>query len=386
MLVNGKYYRSIWLKEAGVVQTFDQRKLPHEIQIIDLKTAKDSVNAIKDMVVRGAPLIGVTACYGIYLAAYFAMKWGIANSDSYIKEASADLRKARPTAVNLMWAVDTMTAELDKADNLENKVDIALKTAKRIEDEDAEMCRNIGLNGLKIIEDISRKKKGGTVNILTHCNAGWIAVVDYGTATAPIYAAHQKGIKVHVWVDETRPWNQGARLTSWELTQNGVPNTLIADNTGGLLMQRREVDAVITGADRVTMNGDAANKIGTYLKALAAEDNEVPFYIALPKSTFDWKKFDGIKEIEIEERGGDEMHYVSGKTKAGTIETVRITHPDTIAKNYGFDVTPAKLITGLITERGIIHPPFLDNISKMYPEYDKTIYKTIIEHHRKQIL
>lgn len=378
MLVNGKYCRSIWLKEEGIVQTFDQRKIPHEIKIVDLKSADDASNAIKDMVVRGAPLIGVTACYGIYLAAYNAKRENVSDYDSYIKNAAADIRKARPTAVNLMWAVDRMTAEIGKIESLEGKIDIALKTAKKIEDEDAEMCRNIGLNGLKIIEEISRKKKGDVVNILTHCNAGWIAVVDYGTATAPIYAAHQKGIKVHVWVDETRPWNQGARLTSWELTQNNVPNTLIADNTGGHLMQHEMVDMVITGADRVTMNGDAANKIGTYLKALAAKDNNVPFYIALPKSTFDWKKFDGIKEIEIEERGGDEMHYISGKTESGAIEKVRITHPDAKAKNYGFDVTPARFITGLITEKGIIHPPFLENILRMYPEQ-----KEIVEKNRK---
>ena len=297
MKIEGKEYRTIWFDEKNqVVKIIDQTKLPHQFIIKDLKIVKDAINAIKTMEVRGAPLIGATAAYGLVLAIMEN------NDQTFLKKSSEDLINSRPTAINLKWAVDRMMKKLSGI-NSDRSLNIALNEAKEICEEDVKFCENIGLNGLKIIEEIYNKKKD-TVNILTHCNAGWLATIDWGTATSPIYHAHKKGIKVHVWVDETRPRNQGASLTSYELNEEGVPNTIIADNTGGILMQRGEVDMCIVGTDRTIATGDVANKIGTYLKALAAKDNNVPFYVALPSSTIDWETTD-LKNIPIEERNSE---------------------------------------------------------------------------------
>ena len=305
MNVDGKHYRTIWAKEDDIktVQIIDQRWLPHKFVIEDLRTLDDVCAAIKEMHVRGAGLIGATAGYGMYLA---TLKAPTDSFDEYMKEAGEKLKATRPTAVNLQWAVERQLNDMGIAKGIDNlpavKGYIALQTATRIADEDADFCRRIGEHGVKLIEEISDKKNGETVNILTHCNAGWLAFVDYGSATAPIYEAFNKGIDVHVWVDETRPRNQGARLTAWELNGHGVKHTVIPDNVGGHLMQHGLVDMVITGTDRTTYTGDICNKVGTYLKALAAKDNNVPFYIALPSSTFDWQMRDGIKDIPIEQR------------------------------------------------------------------------------------
>lgn len=352
MKVNQKHYRTIWLNEnkANSICIIDQRFLPHEFIIEELNSLQDLIIAIKEMHIRGAGLIGATAGFGVYLACIEASK--SSNFEETLKKLSTELKNSRPTAVNLEWAVNRQLKEIETVTSAADKISIALKTAQVIADEDAEFCRNIGLHGVTLIEDISKKKNGQRVNILTHCNAGWLAFVDYGSALAPIYEAKNKGIDIHVWVDETRPRNQGANLTAWELHNNNVPHTVISDNTGGHLMQHSMVDLVITGADRVTKSGDAANKIGTYLKALAAKDNDIPFYVALPSSTFDWNISDGLKEITIEERGGEEVKYVSGLHN-GEIKSVLVTPEESRAANYGFDVTPARLITGLITERGI---------------------------------
>ena len=345
MHINGKEFRTIWFdKKDQVVKIIDQTKLPHKFEIKNLKTAKDAINAIKTMEVRGAPLIGATAAYGIVLAI-------IENNDpAFIKKSSGDLIKSRPTAINLKWAVDRMSKKLSGVNNNE-VLKIALAEAKQICEEDVKFCENIGLNGLKIIEEIYNKKKD-TVNILTHCNAGWLATIDWGTATSPIYHAHKKGIKVHVWVDETRPRNQGANLTSYELNEEQIPNTIIADNTGGILMQRSEVDMCIVGTDRTLSTGDVCNKIGTYLKALAAHDNNVPFYVALPSSTIDWDIKD-FKEIPIEERESEELSHIEGKDEEGNVKKILIYPKESKAKNLAFDITPAKYVTGLITEKGI---------------------------------
>jgi len=343
MKINGQSYRTIWF-ENNVVKIIDQTKLPHQFIIKDLKTVKDSINAIKTMEVRGAPLIGATAAYGLVLS--FNEK----NDLSFLKQSSEELINSRPTAINLKWAVDRMMKKLSGVNN-KDIFNIALKEAQAIAEEDVEFCKNIGLNGLKIIEEIANKKKD-TVNILTHCNAGWLATIDWGTATSPIYHAHQKGVKVHVWVDETRPRNQGANLTSYELNEEGIPNTIIADNTGGILMQRGEVDMCIVGTDRTLSNGDVCNKIGTYLKALAAKDNNVPFYVALPSSTIDWKIKDH-KEIPIEERNSEELSHVEGLDKDNKLQKVLIYPQKSKAMNLAFDVTPAKYVTGLITEKGV---------------------------------
>jgi methylthioribose-1-phosphate isomerase len=345
MHINGKEFRTIWFdKKDQVVKIIDQTKLPHKFEIKNLKTVKDAINAIKTMEVRGAPLIGATAAYGIVLAI-------IENNDpTFIEKSSGDLIKSRPTAINLKWAVDRMSKKLSSVNN--NKVlKIALGEAKQICEEDVKFCENIGLNGLKIIEEIYNKKKD-TVNILTHCNAGWLATIDWGTATSPIYHAHKKGIKVHVWVDETRPRNQGASLTSYELNEEGIPNTIIADNTGGILMQRGEVDMCIVGTDRTIVTGDVANKIGTYLKALAAKDNNVPFYVALPSSTIDWETTN-FKNIPIEERNSEELSHIEGLDENNNVKKVLIYPKKSKAMNLAFDVTPAKYVTGLITEKGI---------------------------------
>lgn len=351
MLVNGRHYRTIWLKEGDdrTVRVIDQRWLPHKFVIEDLKTVDDVEKAIKDMHVRGAGLIGAAAGFGMYLAALEAPEEGF---DDFLVKSADRLAATRPTAVNLRWAVARQLDAVQHGNSIEEKTEIAKKTAREIADEDAESCRRIGEHGVKLIEEISRRKVGETVNILTHCNAGWLAFVDHGTATAPIYKAHEKGVKIHVWVDETRPRNQGARLTAWELGQHGIPHTVIADNAGGHLMQHGKVDMVIVGSDRTTRTGDVANKIGTYLKALAATENNVPFFVALTSSSIDWEKRDGVKEIPIEEREGDEVRFIQGKHE-GEIKKVLLTPEGSGAANFGFDVTPSRHVTGLITERGI---------------------------------
>lgn len=370
MNVEGRHYRTIWVdeKDNKIIKIIDQRKLPHHFVIEDLRTVDEMAAAIKDMHLRGAGLIGAAGGYGVYLATINAPQNSNSAFDSFVFDSANKLKATRPTAVNLAWAVDRTTDAIKKEKSLERKIDAAFKTANDIADEDAEYCRRIGEHGLKIIEEISKRKKGAVVNILTHCNAGWLAFVDYGTATAPIYAAHKKGIKVHVWVDETRPRNQGANLTAWELLQHGVPHTVIADNVGGHLMQHGMVDMAITGTDRTTYTGFVANKIGTYLKALAAKDNNVPFYVALPSSTFDWKMRDGIKEIPIEERDGSEVKYIEGLDTSGKISRILVTPHKSNAVNYGFDVTPPRLIAGLITERGICLPDE-KSILALYPEH-----------------
>ena len=343
MKIEGKEYRTIWY-ESNVVKIIDQTKLPHQFIIKDLRTIKDAVNAIKIMEVRGAPLIGGTAAFGIALAVQ-------ENNDlEFIRKSAEELIQSRPTAINLKWAVDRMINKLEGI-NSDQILDIALKEAKEICDEDEKFCENIGINGLKIIEEIYNKKKD-TINILTHCNAGWLATINWGTATSPIYHAHKKGIPVHVWVDETRPRNQGANLTSYELNEEEIPNTIIADNTGGILMQRGDVDMCIVGTDRTLSNGDVCNKIGTYLKALAAHDNNIPFYVTLPSSTIDWD-IKNAKDIPIEERNSEELSHVEGIDENNEIKKVLIYPKKSKAMNLAFDVTPAKYVTGLITEKGI---------------------------------
>ena len=343
MKIEGKEHRTIWF-ENNVVKIIDQTKLPHQFVIKDLKTLKQAINAIKTMEVRGAPLIGATAAYGLVLAI-------LENNDqSFLKKSATELINSRPTAINLKWAVDRMMNKISGLNS--NKIlNIAINEAHDICEEDIKFCKNIGLNGLKIIEKIYNKKKD-TVNILTHCNAGWLATINWGTATSPIYHAHKKGIPVHVWADETRPRNQGANLTSYELNEEGIKNTIISDNTGGILMQRGQVDMCIVGTDRTLSNGDVCNKVGTYLKALAAKDNNVPFYVALPSSTIDWK-IKNSKDIPIEERSSEELSKIEGVDENGNIKKIQIYPNKSKAMNLAFDVTPAKYITGLITEKGI---------------------------------
>ncbi|MDC0544908.1 S-methyl-5-thioribose-1-phosphate isomerase [Pelagibacteraceae bacterium] len=343
MKIKGKSYRTIWF-ENNLVKIIDQTKLPHQFVIKELKTVQEAFNAIRTMEVRGAPLIGATAAYGLVLSIIEK------NDLSYIKKSSEVLIESRPTAINLKWAVDRMMKKLSGV-NSNEILKIAIDEATAIVEEDVNFCKNIGLNGLKLIEEIAKKKKD-TVNILTHCNAGWLATIDWGTATSPIYHAHNKGIKVHVWADETRPRNQGANLTSYELNEEGIPNTIIADNTGGILMQRGQVDMCIVGTDRTLSNGDVCNKIGTYLKALAAKDNNIPFYVALPSSTIDWNINDH-KKIPIEERNSEELSHVEGLDKDNKLQKVLIYPQKSKSLNLAFDVTPAKYVTGLITEKGI---------------------------------
>lgn len=365
MKVNNQHYRTIWLNPENpqVVQIIDQRKLPFEFVIEDLTDFQSSMIAIKDMHIRGAGLIGATAGFGMYLASLGILETFFRDE---LEKAARTLSETRPTAVNLQWAINQQLQVLKNCQTLEEFQKRSLINAQSIADDDAQMCKKIGEYGLKLIEKISDLKAGGMVNILTHCNAGWLAFVDYGSATSPIYLAHDKGIDIHVWVDETRPRNQGARLTAWELLQHGVPHTVIPDNAGGHLMQHGMVDLVITGADRVTRTGDAANKIGTYLKALAARDNQIPFYVALPSSTFDWSISDGINEIPIEQRDGKEVKWMQGLLN-GQEEEFLIMPDGSPVANYGFDVTPARLISGLITERGICQASET-GISKLYPE------------------
>nr|MDP2192050.1 S-methyl-5-thioribose-1-phosphate isomerase [Rhodoferax sp.] len=352
MKVGGKAYRTIWLKadDERVVQVIDQQKLPHAFDILDLRSVDDMCRAIRDMTVRGAGLIGASAGFGMYLATLQASD---ANFDAFVAQAAAKLKATRPTASNLAWAVERMHRAIDCGATPADRRHLAKLEALAIADEDAAHCRRIGEHGVGLIADLAARKHGAPVNILTHCNAGWLAFVDVGSATAPIYAAHEAGIALHVWVDETRPRNQGASLTAWELAQHGVAHTLIADNAGGHLMQHGMVDLVITGADRVTRDGDVANKIGTYLKALAARDNGVPFYVALPSSTFDFGLRDGVANIPIEERDASEVRFVAGKTDSGAVAAVQICPDATPARNWGFDVTPARLVTQLLCERGL---------------------------------
>jgi len=365
MKVDDKNLRPIWLDpDLKVVKVIDQRRLPHEFVIADLKNIDDIIMAIKEMYVRGAPLIGVTAAYGVYLAVLNSPVKTI--EDGYLKEECSRLISARPTAVNLAWAVDKVLSEVLKVTKPNKKIDTARIQAEKIAEAEAENCRKIGEHGVVLLDDISRRKKGETVNLLTHCNAGWLACIEYGTATAPIYAAYEKGIDVHVWVDETRPQNQGSRLTAWELGRHGIKHTIITDNAGGHLMQHDMVDIVIVGTDRTTCTGDVANKIGTYLKALAARDNNIPFYVALPSSTFDWNLKDGIKEIPIEERDPDEIRYTQGLDQ-GMTRNVLVPPESSPAANFAFDVTPAKLVTGFITERGICKANEYE-IKRLFPE------------------
>jgi methylthioribose-1-phosphate isomerase len=360
MNVRGQHYRTIWPKpgDERVIQLIDQRFLPHRFVIEEVRTVAEMAIAIREMHVRGAGLIGAAAGYGMYLATF--------ESDD-LAEAAAQLKATRPTAVNLAWAIERQLKSVAAANSPEERQRLAYQTAREIADEDAEYCRRIGEHGLELIRGLSEKKGGTPVNILTHCNAGWLAFVDYGSATSPIYAAHDAGIPVHVWVDETRPRSQGSKLTAWELGEHGVPHTVIADNAGGHLMQRGKVDAVMVGTDRTTYTGDVANKIGTYLKALAAKDNAVPFYVALPSSSFDWNIRDGVHEIPIEERGSEEVNYADGLHEGRQVE-VRVTPENSPAANFGFDVTPRELVTGLITERGICEANE-ESILKLFPEH-----------------
>jgi methylthioribose-1-phosphate isomerase len=355
MRIQGKEYRTIWYEEK-IVKIIDQTKLPHQFKIKDLNSVNDAINAIKVMEVRGAPLIGGTAAYGIVLAIQESIE------KEFINKSAEELIQSRPTAINLKWAVDRMMSKLSGI-NSDQILNIALKEAKEICDEDEKFCENIGINGLRIIEEIYNKKKS-TVNILTHCNAGWLATINWGTATSPIYHAHKKGIPVHVWVDETRPRNQGANLTSYELNEEEIPNTIIADNTGGILMQRGEVDMCIVGTDRTLSNGDVCNKIGTYLKALAAYDNKVPFYVALPSSTIDWDIKDA-KDIPIEQRNSEELSHVEGIDENNEVKKILIYPKKSKAMNLAFDVTPSKYVTGLITEKGICEAS-TEGLKKLY--------------------
>ena len=366
MKIQGKHYRTIWVKEDDptTIQTLDQRLLPFHFEIVDLKKPIDYEVAISDMIVRGAPLIGVAGAFGIYSATLSPIKGR--EREKYILEVAASLKKTRPTAIDLFHSVDKILRSIQEIRNPFNQAEKALELAKSMAEESIKGCKRIGENGLDIIRRVSRQKKNQPVNILTHCNAGWLACIDYGTATAPIYRAHDEGIPVHVWVDETRPRNQGSRLTAYELGEHGVPHTVIADNTGGHLMQHGLVDMVIVGTDRTSRNGDVANKIGTYLKALAAKDNNVPFYVALPSSSIDWSIHNGIKEIPIETRSDHEVKYIQGwnGTKLDDILLMPYTSK---ALNFGFDVTPGHLVTALITEKGIC-PASEEGLLELFPD------------------
>ncbi len=366
MNVRGKHYQTIWLKpdDPDIVQTIDQRALPHRFVIVDLKNYRHGCFAIKNMVVRGAPLIGATAAWSLYLATLECR--GKQDADALIASAAEEILGSRPTAVNLEWAVNRMLAALETSHDAEERIVIAGREAEAICAEDIDCCRRIGEHGLELIKKLSDAKSGARVDILTHCNAGWLATVDWGTATAPIYLAHEQGIPVHVWVDETRPRNQGSQLTAWELAEHGIPHTVIVDNAGGHLMQRGQVDLCITGTDRTTRTGDVANKIGTYLKALAAHDNGIPFYVAAPSASIDWNIANGLEEIPIEERDADEVAIVSGMDGA-ELHRVRTVPESSPISNVAFDVTPAKLVTGLITERGVCEASQA-GLAKLFPD------------------
>ena len=366
MVVQGENYQTIWVHPGNksIIQVIDQRKLPFVFQIVNLTNPADAYEAIRNMTVRGAPLIGVTGAYGIYLSLINAKD---ENWQSAMLKDAQYLKSARPTAVNLAILIDEMVIRLSICQTKEMAVDQAFAEADRMKLREIAWSESIGNFGCELIESVSKAKKGQTVNILTHCNAGWLASIDWGTATAPIYKAFQKKIPIHVWVDETRPRNQGARLTAWELSQEGVPHTVIPDNVGGHLMQHGLVDLCIVGSDRTTSRGDVANKIGTYLKALAALDNSIPFYVALPSSSIDFSMKDGIKEIPIEQRDAEEVSWMEGKLETGDIAKIRIINEKSPVANFGFDVTPAKYVTGLITERGICNAS-VEGIRNLFPE------------------
>ena len=348
MRVEGRNKRTIWLDErSGEIRIIDQTRLPHRYEVVTLATLMDAARAIKEMLVRGAPLIGVTAAYGVALA------MRADPSDESLETACRVLHATRPTAVNLAWALEDMRAVLAPLEP-KARAEAACARAAELAEEDVGLCRAMGRHGLGLLRDLAETRGGRPLNILTHCNAGWLAAVDWGTATAPIYAAHEAGLAVHVFVDETRPRNQGAALTAWELGQHGVPHTIVVDNVGGHLMQHGMVDCVIVGTDRTTATGDVCNKIGTYLKALAAEANGVPFYVAAPSPSIDFTIDDGLAGIPIEERGSEEVTHMSGLTQAGDVARIQVTPPGSPVLNYAFDVTPAHLVTGLITERGVI--------------------------------
>jgi methylthioribose-1-phosphate isomerase len=365
MKIKGKHYRTIWEKPGDntTIRIIDQTLLPHKFEIVNLRTVDDFATAIKDMLVRGAPLIGATAGYGMYIAALNAPKNDYFSD--FINISAKKLISTRPTAKNLEWAVNEMIGAIQSENTIDGKIGAALAKARKIADDDVEQCRKIGVYGMDIISEIFQKT-GKRVNILTHCNAGWLATVDFGTATSPIYHAFESGIDLHVWVDETRPRNQGAKLTAFELGEQGVPHTVIVDNAGGHLMQHGLVDLVIVGSDRTTRTGDVANKIGTYLKALAAMDNNIPFYAALPSTTIDWEMEDGIKNIPIEERNPDEVRFIDG-LNSGEIKNVLVPPEGSPVANFAFDVTPARLVTGLITERGICKAD-KNSIMELFPE------------------
>ena len=365
---SGENFRTIWLKsdDPSVVQIIDQRLLPHDLVVRDLGTWQEAAHAISEMLVRGAPLIGATAAWGLYLAALAGH--GTADPHAELAVAAEGLGRTRPTAVNLRWAIDRVMARARQSSGAASLVERLRGEAQAICDEDIEISRGIGEHGVRLIEEIAERKNGGTVNVLTHCNAGSLATINWGTATAPIYFARQRGIDVHVWVDETRPRNQGSQLTAWELAQNGVPHTLIVDNAGGHLMQRGKVDLCLTGTDRTTRTGDVANKIRTYLKALAAFDNGIPFYVALPSTTIDWMLADGA-EIPIEERNPSEVSLIRGKSGEAWLDVQTVAEGTPIS-NYAFDVTPARLVTGLITERGICDASE-QGLKRLFPEQAK---------------
>ncbi|MBM3535486.1 MAG: S-methyl-5-thioribose-1-phosphate isomerase [Alphaproteobacteria bacterium] len=366
MKVGGIHRRTIWPGEDGrTVEVIDQTKLPHAFVTVRLRTLAEVVHAIRAMLIRGAPLIGATAAYGLAIALRDDP------SDSSLAAAYDLLHATRPTAINLRWALDDVRAKVAPLPPKE-RFAAAWARAAEIADEDVAINRSIGTHGLELIRKAAARKPGKTVNVLTHCNAGWLATVDWGTATAPIYLAHEAGIPVHVWVDETRPRNQGAGLTAWELNNHGVPHTVIVDNTGGHLMQHGKVDLCFVGTDRTTAEGDVCNKIGTYLKALAAKDNGVPFYVCLPSPTIDWTIRDGVRDVPIEERDGAEVSKITGRAEDGSIATVQVTPEGSPVVNYGFDVTPARLVTGLVTERGVA-PASADGLLSLFPERRKRV-------------
>lgn len=362
MRIEGRAYRTLWLDADGRrVHVIDQTRLPHRFETRVLATYEDAARAISDMIVRGAPLIGVTGAYGLALAT------SVDASDACVDAAYERLLATRPTAFNLKWALDRMRTTL-RASAVDDRLQAAYAEASRIAEEDVANCAAIGTHGARVIGEIAKRRGGRTVNILTHCNAGWLATIDWGTALAPIYAAARAGVDLHVWVDETRPRNQGASLTAYELAGEGVPHTVISDNSGGHLMQRGLVDLCIVGSDRTTRTGDVCNKIGTYLKALAAKDNDVPFYAALPTSTIDWSLSDGVREIPIEQRSEREVTHISGLSADGEMVEVRLTPEGSAARNDAFDVTPARLVTGIITERGVAAAS-ADGLRQLYPDF-----------------
>ncbi len=370
MIIENNNYQTIWLDESDptVVKVIDQQKLPFIFEIKELRSVDDIYAAIDEMTVRGAPLIGAAAAFGIYLATLEITS--MTNVHDHLSNASHYLASCRPTAVNLSWALNYVLEKINNDNSTKPLSEKALEAALEICEKEKENCRQIGRHGVTLIEHISREKKGKPVNILTHCNAGWLACIDYGTVTAPIYLAKEKGIDIHVWVDETRPRNQGSKLTAWELGQNNIPYTLITDNTGGHLMQKKMVDIVLVGSDRTTRTGDVANKIGTYLKALAAYDNKIPFYSVFPSTSIDFNISNGIEEITVEERDPEEVTKITGFSD-GTIRSVRICPEDAVAANYGFDITPARLITGLVTEKGICRATEEDIRDMFSDKFDK---------------